>query len=57
MKARVYYRGMWFGEVYAKWPFSGECWRDVTDPCLTRIGATLSLKCWLKKHKFYYIEA
>lgn len=57
MKARVYYRGMWFGEVYAKWLFGGECWRDVTDPCLTKIGATLALKHWLKKHKFYYIEA
>lgn len=56
MKARVYYCGMWFGEVYAKWLIGGECWRDVTAPCFTKIGATLALKHWLKKNQVYYVE-
>jgi hypothetical protein len=56
MKARVYYRGMWFGEVYTDWLLFGECWQDVTSPCFTKTGATLALKSWLKKHTVYDVE-
>ena len=56
VKARVYYRGMWFGEVYTDWLFFGKCWQDVTPPCFTKIGATLALKAWIKKHTAYEVE-
>jgi hypothetical protein len=57
MKARVYYsEPWWYGEVYADWVFGGECWRDVTDNCFTKLGATIALKSWLRKNKTYDIE-
>lgn len=56
MKARVYYRGMWFGEVYADWLLLGACWMDVTPPCFTKAGAVLALKLWLRKNKTYEVK-
>lgn len=57
MKARVYYDAPWqYGEVYADWLFGGEGWRDVTDNCYTKIGATIALKNWLRKYKTYDVE-
>lgn len=56
MKARVYYRGMWFGEVYSDWPLYGKCWQDVTEPCFTKIGAILALKLWIRRNSVYYVE-
>ena len=50
MKARVYYSDpWWYGEVYADWLFGGKGWRDVTDNCYTKLGATIALKAWLRK--------
>lgn len=56
MKARVYYCGMWFGEVYADWLLFGKCWQNVTPPCFTKVGATLALKSWIRKNSVYDVE-
>jgi len=57
MKARVYYsEPWWYGEVYAEWLFGGKGWRDVTDNYYTKLGATIALKSWLRKHKTYDVE-
>ena len=57
MKARVYYsEPWWYGEVYTDWTFFGECWRDVTNKCFTKLGATIELKMWLRKHKTYEVK-
>lgn len=57
MRARVYYSDpWWYGEVYANWTFLGEYWMDVTSPCLTKIGAIIELKSWLRKNKAYEVK-
>lgn len=57
MKARVYYSSpWWYGEVYADWRYGGMGWRTVTENCLTKIGATIALKGWIRKHKRYDVK-
>ena len=39
---------MYYGEVYGNWN-SGECWKRVTQPCLTKWGAKRELKAYKKR--------
>lgn len=57
MKGRVikYSDNFWYGEIYAN-ILGSDKWWPVTPPCYTRLGATMSLKHYLKQQKTYYIK-
>jgi len=57
MKAQVLkYGSFWFGRVCVKQSTNSKAWKVVTEPCLTRIGATIALNHWLDQHKIYEVN-